>query len=456
MTTKKPKVAVPRQAAQFMRRELPQWERDGWVSPETAALMSEKYALSETAKPLDAGRLAMMGIMGFGALLVGGGIITIVSANWEALSIASRCALLFVVMFAWQVGVWWASANRSERGVWLHVFALVEALSFGACIGLVAQIFNIVSYTGDAYLIWTLSSIAIALAARSVPVAILAAVTSTVWVFHQSEMRGTPYANWMLLMPIMQMAVFCVMGWFMRSGWLCAVAVFSSLIISLYSGVMVPEQLGLLVVILWPLILCNGTQLLSVHLGRRGVDWLLERRLPATAARVWLMVVLLVFSFDFGHYSSPKTGAAAWILLAVVAVICAGQVFAQTRLLPILNKRDHILSQAIIHAAIFAAVMWVGNLAYPFLLFSLALVCIGGADIWTGFSEGRRGVFWRGLLLLMMLAFMRFIEIKTLLVVKGICFIGAGVLTGYIGLMFERWLKKHTASIATQEDTTNE
>src|SRR6185436_14687116 len=128
----------------------------------------------------ESSRLLLTVIFTIGALLVGGGVISFVAANWEQISDPVRLVLIFAILIGlevggyllWQVGGW----RRLGRGL---VFC--GCLVFGANIGLTAQILHISGEWYGVFGAWALGSLAMAWAIRSSSIGLLAAVTAVIW-----------------------------------------------------------------------------------------------------------------------------------------------------------------------------------------------------------------------------------------------------------------------------------
>ena len=450
------------QGAKFLREVLPDWVRDGLVTQETADRLAAKYDVAKLSEPLtkDFGRFAMAGILGLGALLIGGGLISIVASNWDALSVTMQCGLVLGLLVAFQAGVFWAQSNESHA-LWQHVYVLLEALTFGGAIGLLAQIFNIVSSTGNAYAVWTVSSLLLALTTRNASVAVLAVVTSTVWYFKQEYLLTSwhsdqhTYLLWIfILYPLCHVLSAFFLGLFLRSGWVCAAGTFSGLVMA----VMHHQIHGWAVfMVMWPAVLFMGTQVLTHDLGRRGVEWKRELFASERIAYLWFMITLLVYSFGMFGVNYPRSYdlSNSWYLS--VSLVCLGLVIfaGQLALQYCLLKHEHpVLRLCGLAGGLLAtSVGCLALVSEPMpVLFNLAVVFFGATDVASGFFEKRRGLFWRGLMLLLILFCVRFLEIKTELVLKGLVMIVIGILVAWIGREFELWLKKQNMPASKDEE----
>ena len=183
--------------AEFRRRltrEVSVWAADGVVSAEQAASILRRYptiseaeAANEVESPLGmespaSGRLAadsedstrrttlasravsIIGLMG--AVLVGVGIIIYVAANWDVIPVWARIAMLVALTAALNGAGWLLLARFDYPRV--GIAALVAgALSYGAGIHLVAQIYHVPVNHPNLTTAWFLGVLPVAYLARS-------------------------------------------------------------------------------------------------------------------------------------------------------------------------------------------------------------------------------------------------------------------------------------------------
>src|ERR1700737_4565877 len=88
-----------------LRNELQIWIQEGIVSEETATHLSTKYQLSNLKE--ESSRLLSAVIFTLGGLLLGGGLISFVAANWEDISTPVKLTLLFCALLGFHlIGYW--------------------------------------------------------------------------------------------------------------------------------------------------------------------------------------------------------------------------------------------------------------------------------------------------------------------------------------------------------------
>ncbi len=186
----------------WLLRQLEGWEAEGLVTADSAKVLKERFKAQGTASA-GTGAL-MMGIVG--ALLIGSGLIVLISHNWDAFSRFQRLACAFVPLLLSQV--WTASLlRRGTVEVWKRESAgLLQTLTIGACIALVSQIYQIGGEWTQFLLIWCLLAVPLAWALRARYVAIFYALGIGVWALSQSRVNApwheTPWMYPLLLLAL--------------------------------------------------------------------------------------------------------------------------------------------------------------------------------------------------------------------------------------------------------------
>jgi uncharacterized membrane protein len=94
-----------------LRNELSVWIQRGLISEETAKQLANEYQLDNLKH--ESTRLLSAVIFTIGALLLGGGVISFVAANWDVIPTPIKLALLFVALISFHaVGFWlWHTQN---------------------------------------------------------------------------------------------------------------------------------------------------------------------------------------------------------------------------------------------------------------------------------------------------------------------------------------------------------
>src|ERR1044072_8001752 len=94
-----------------LRNELALWIQKGIVTEETAKQLSSAYELDNLKH--ESTRLLSAVIFTIGALLLGGGVISFVAANWEIIATPLKLVLFLLALLAFHtIGFWlWHSKN---------------------------------------------------------------------------------------------------------------------------------------------------------------------------------------------------------------------------------------------------------------------------------------------------------------------------------------------------------
>jgi hypothetical protein len=161
-----------------LRKELPLWVQQEILSEEEADRLSTIYQLSSLKE--ESSSLLSSVIFTIGGLLLGGGFISFVAANWEGISNPLKLALLFSILLGLHITGFWLWYARGWRRLG-HALIFCGCLVFGADIGLVAQIFHIRGNWYGAFGAWAIGSLAMAWAVRSWIIGLLVLLTSFIW-----------------------------------------------------------------------------------------------------------------------------------------------------------------------------------------------------------------------------------------------------------------------------------
>lgn len=186
MTPQSPEMTVatrpPETALAWLSQELPQWTRDGLLTEDQASRIRLRYDFREIELDRHAGPgrlVAAVSIMG--ALLFGAGVLTFIASNWEEMPDALRLAMIFAGVIGFQWGGYELAFRRGNHPYVGQALLLIGALTYGASIFLVAQIFHLDEHYPNGFLLWGVGALAVAIAVDSVPVFAVAAAALAVW-----------------------------------------------------------------------------------------------------------------------------------------------------------------------------------------------------------------------------------------------------------------------------------
>lgn len=168
---------VQRSAA-FRRQlasELKLWLAEGLVTQGQAEVLDRRYDLAEASAPR-VGAFAGA-LYGLGALLVGGGVIAFVAANWGGIPDLVKVVGLLATMVLFQgVGFHWM--EHGPRRLLGHALLIIGVVLFGANVGLFGQIFPTGGNWSSGFGVWAVACTLVSYATGSVPVALLGLMAS--------------------------------------------------------------------------------------------------------------------------------------------------------------------------------------------------------------------------------------------------------------------------------------
>lgn len=170
------------------RREVEQWQGEGIISPEQAAILVARYELDR--EPPWYLRSGFM-LSAVAVVLSCMGVLLFISENWEQLGVPLRMATgLVPLMVAYAAAIKYRSMpDRAE----LAMFA--GSILFGVNIFLQAQIFHISAYYPNGFLWWLIGALPVAWYFRSALHTTLSLLLYIVWCSLQSEYNHFSYLS---------------------------------------------------------------------------------------------------------------------------------------------------------------------------------------------------------------------------------------------------------------------
>ncbi|MFZ2961121.1 MAG: DUF2157 domain-containing protein [Candidatus Ozemobacteraceae bacterium] len=479
----------------LLSRELPRWEARGLIPPDSVQAIEREYRLKELSG--ESSTLFSRVILGFGGLLIGGGVLAFVAANWEVLPRVGKIALLFATLLGFHgTGFWlWQKRGQERLG---RALILAGCLIFGASIGLLAQIFHIQGDTYRGVGAWAIGSLGMALAVQSGAMGFLSLVTSFIWYFGfmESFPRGSAPGLLPAVMPIAFGGIFLPLAVVSASGWLFAFGILAVLFLATFAGflgntsasvLMTPLAVGFF---LW----AAGLWLRG---GSRGYSYG-----PLTRRLGWLTMAITAWFFafrDFWRHSSYNDSKDGWILLVFLALGGAVKLLydlfhngknnletssrsgedapakcvssielsghtpppgdSPEKRVPSLALSGHtpppgdtFRSRLLKHTVVFCVCLAVALLGFSgfigsgegfqVFLVNIAALLLAAAEIRSGMDEASRVQFWSGALLIFLIIVARFLEYETSLLFKSLAFLACGILMIYGGTRYEAYLKE--------------
>ena len=178
-------------------REISGWVQERVIEPEQAERIKAKYS-----KQLEYNRL-LSSLFIFGSILVGLGIILFIASNWQYLSKTAKLGLIFFSIIGFNVLGFYFRFERGNLFKLGEVLFFLGAVSFGAGIWLIAQIFQIPYNYANGLLFWIIGILPMVFLLRSKTILILSSILLPIWlgvVISKSPLR--PVYSFFLLLAV--------------------------------------------------------------------------------------------------------------------------------------------------------------------------------------------------------------------------------------------------------------
>ena len=139
-----------------LRRELLEWEAEGVIPGDTAERLRERYSLAKDNTRVKSARYAEMMLWILCSLLIGGGVILLISHNWNMISPVLRLTMMFGMLFATLAfGAWVVITDRRSPG-WCEPAAIAISAATAGSIAIISQIYHTTGGLDDFLLVWLL------------------------------------------------------------------------------------------------------------------------------------------------------------------------------------------------------------------------------------------------------------------------------------------------------------
>lgn len=446
---------TPNQSSSFraaLKQELPAWLQEGIVNEDAAQRLTSRYDLNNLRK--ESSSLLAAVIFTLGGLLLGGGLISFVAANWEEIPTIAKVVLLLSLMLAFHLaGYWlWHKKDWPRLG---HALVFTGSLVFGANIGLMAQIFHVSGEWYGAFGAWALGSLVMAYGARSWITGMLALVTSVIWFQGISQAH---LSAWMIVVPLLMAAMFLLLAWQLRTRvlytatfagltWmLCSLAaerysdgkyVLATMIVGGFAAWATGEfhrvknlrpEFGNPTAALGILILGSSAYIWSFHWWWEFRDWV--GRTDETRA--------------FKLYWATPT-----VIVAVIALVLVATLIQQINASG--SRKILVFGMSVASAILIVCALIGGSNRGDMVLLTisvnLAAFMIAAVAVAIGVMDERRLAFWTGTLFTVLLILSRFLEYETSLLTKSAVFTLCGVAMIVAGITYENHLRRKEASL---------
>lgn len=166
----------------YLSREIDQWVRSDLLQPAQGQSLLEDHDRRHTGFSLSSVLAALA------AILLGGAVVALVAANWEAIARPVRVAMIFLFIIG---GLSAAAYAVRIAAHWIAEAALVfTVLCFGAGLALVAQMYHLSGDEAVFMLSWTFGALVVAILFSSAMASISAGLLGLGYLFAQSTGLG--------------------------------------------------------------------------------------------------------------------------------------------------------------------------------------------------------------------------------------------------------------------------
>ncbi len=158
--------------------EMEWWRDAGILTAGQSQEILDQYESVEEASESHSSR-AVNALMGAAALLVGAGVLLLISFNWEDLHVVSKLVLIFGTILGTYYG---AFRLRQREMIGLsNVLFFLGAFFYGCGIMLIGQIFHLSGHTPDAVWWWALGTLPLAICLESLLLHALVVALLAIW-----------------------------------------------------------------------------------------------------------------------------------------------------------------------------------------------------------------------------------------------------------------------------------
>lgn len=433
-----------RTVREWLVRELPEWVRDGLVPEAGAAELRRRYGLDDAHAPRN---LAIVILAILGGVLIGLGTISLLAHNWADLPKAVRLALAFVPLLAAQGLALFVILKGREGAAWRESVGAGWMLATGGCIALVSQVYHIPGDAGAFMLTWMLLSLPIPYFLGAVLPAggYLAGILT--WAGYEQVNAGQAVSFWALAALLAPFVVRRVRAE-PESPRTTLLLWIVGLVATAGAGVTLERVMpGLWIVVYTSLfallVLAQGGEPMLQGFWRRPLA-----SIGATGTVILGLMLSCEWPWDRVGFHHLRTGpeyvgwAAAFDYALAAALMLAAVAKWGVHLV-----RGGALPLAFGAAPVLAVLSFAAAGTVPaargltMLAWNIMTVVLGATLVARGLRERRLGVMNAGLLALSTLIVLRFFDEDFPFLVRGLVFIGLGVVLLVVNAVFARQMK---------------
>ena len=176
-------------------KEISTWVEEGIIEPNQADKIKDRYS-----RQLEYNRL-VSSIFILGSILIGAGIILFIASNWQHLGKLVKIGLVFSFVLGFNLLGYHFRFEKSNHPKLGEPLLFLGAISFGAGIWLIAQIFQIQYNYANGFLFWIIGILPVIFLLRSKSVLVLTSLLLPVWlsVFIANNLSNPVYPFFLLL-----------------------------------------------------------------------------------------------------------------------------------------------------------------------------------------------------------------------------------------------------------------
>lgn len=403
-----------------LRAALVEWQHEGLVTTNAVDVITKRYDLDRPPQWFRSSTF-MIGLVA--ALLVTAGLVLFISDHWNDMGTVARMLTGIVPWFASVVMLLRATATGRMRQA--EGWAFLASLLFGVNIFLQAQIFHLSGYWPTGVMWWALGTLAMAIAVRSAAVLTLAQILTVSWIGSETSndhftpliviaLVGIGISMRYMLTATTLLGGVAVLCWSIYHLWLTTFA-FS------FSGFLEDKQAGMVFTLAMLAIACFE---LAQPVSRRFRDVMISL--------VWVpMLIMLLVTSSTSHSDMTRSDEmiAGTALIAIAAFLFA--------------RRDVIgIAWSVLMAAYSILIYQPSSVQWTLLpiVINILLFVLPGVMIGHALSVRKKSEFMWALLVIVALAFARFMDYFDDYLMGALVFTGAGILL-FVANLF--WNRRH-------------
>ncbi|MBW4564042.1 MAG: DUF2157 domain-containing protein [Mojavia pulchra JT2-VF2] len=458
-----------------LRQEAQIWQDEGLINAELYQQLAQRYQFNhlETAAR---DRFVFI-LIAVGAILLGLGVITFVAANWQAWNREVKLTILLSLFLTTNIAgfsLWRkpTSTRKRRQKVFGEGLLILGALTIGANMALLAQMFHIGGSSYELFVGWGLAVLLMAYSLRLTSLGILSLILLLIaywtglWEWYSVRDDLTLGRLVITHFPLVSGLLFVPLAYWCRSQWIFRIAAIAIVIswqfhfksLQVVSYIDAPPWIAIAAFSLLPALLWSYDDLLFRRTSR------LFQPFAQTLALAVLSISFYILSFRWlwearsvGYQNELRNSSlATWLPLIDVAIFTVLAIWQWWHLLrPKHNQRYQkvVIKNMLIAGliAIAALIIFIHQVvtpipAIPIFVFNLLLAVLGFGLICEALELGQRRAFWGGIVLLTLQIISRMLEYDTGLLFKSLVFVLCGAVVIGSGLWFERYLSSLPAA----------